>query len=99
MLQGFHRLVDVPKSFLDVPCGLTDKQLSELSSYLIGTANSIDSGLAIIGIDESLDMTDIEDALLDKECELCRGCGWWHESSDLAADDDESTGLCEDCRE
>lgn len=40
---------------------------------------------------------DIEEVLLDANIELCRGCEWWHESGELA-DDEDHIGYCSDCR-
>lgn len=33
---------------------------------------------------------------LDGEIFLCDGCGWWHEISEMA-DDEDSPGICEHC--
>lgn len=77
---------------------LTQKQLEELGNQLSGTADSIQSGLQAIGLDiDDYDATNVEDQLLDLNMEICPGCGWWAESSELVDDDGEETS-CDNCR-
>jgi hypothetical protein len=73
--------------------GLTDEQLRQLAENLMGTTDSIETALEALGLDQcDFDVTDVEDALLDYNVELCPGCSWWFDSGEL--NDGEG---CDDC--
>lgn len=76
---------------------LNHEDLQELADYLRGTAYSIQEGLDACGIDGFDD--DIEEQLLEVDCERCQVCDWWYECCELASDDEDECGICEDCRE
>lgn len=84
---------------------LTDEQLSQVVQWLSGTCNSLHRAEDHFGF--QIDVTDLEDQLLDQNIEMCKGCGWWFESGNLVPDaeedipdgfEDELIGYCEDCR-
>ena len=73
--------------------GITDDQLREIAEYLVGTCESIDTGLEMVDLNpDDFDITDVEDAILDYNVETCPGCGWWFEGGEL--NDGEG---CDDC--
>lgn len=78
---------------------MSPQQIEELAGILQGTCRSIESGVTQMGLeDDEYDTAEIEDALAD-HIELCQGCEWWHEPSELApVDDDGPVGYCDDCR-
>jgi hypothetical protein len=64
--------------------GITDDQLREIAEYLVGTCESIDTGLEMVYLNpDDFDVTDVEDAILDYNVEMCPGCGWWFEGGEL----------------
>lgn len=74
---------------------MTPEQLDQLGAYLLGTCQSVDDGLAALGLSEN---EDLEEALRDEcQVERCACCAWWCEYTELEEVDGEP--LCEDCRE
>lgn len=55
---------------------------------------SIDSAVEFLELDPDVDW---EDEMLTANMEMCLGCGWWMESSELVHEDDADTGYCEQC--
>jgi hypothetical protein len=53
--------------------------------------------LSVPAIAEKFDVDEdaIEEALLDEDCEVCPGCGWWHWSFEL----NDYDLMCDDCTE
>lgn len=77
---------------------LSDPDLYSLRQYLLGTANSLQQGLLALELDDNdYDETEIL-ADLSEEIEICNGCDWWHEVSELEFTP-EGDVLCEQCRE
>lgn len=75
---------------------LSDKEISDLKDYLIGTHLSIDAGLEMLGINDCPTTDVIEDQLLDDDgIERCDNCGWWEASS--AMEQMDCLTLCEEC--
>jgi len=60
----------------------------------IGTSDSID----YLADQLDLDITEVEEFMLDFNIEECAECGCWTESSDLLNDDDE-VDSCSGCRQ
>lgn len=73
-----------------------DEKRHELAKYLEGTCMSIETAIELLELDPSIDW---EDEILTAGIELCLGCGWWMESSELVHEDEEDTGFCEDCKD
>lgn len=73
-----------------------DNKLEGLVDYLLGTCQSLDSGLnTILGL-EFEDLT-IEDLyFIDDRTMNCSECGWWVETYYM---DEEEGDICEDCAE
>lgn len=69
---------------------------NNLARYLEGTCMSIETAVERLELDPSIDW---EDEMLTAGMELCLGCGWWMESSELVHEDEEDTGYCSDCKE
>jgi len=64
--------------------GMTDEQLKMLAENLAGTCDSIETGLEGLDLDaRDFDVTNVEDALLDYNVEICPGCDWWCDSGEL----------------
>ncbi len=74
---------------------MTHEDKKKLAGRLEGTCDSIGSALEELDLDYEVE--EVEEALLDLNIELCRGCGWWMESCELEDDDDEICGYCHDC--
>lgn len=78
---------------------MTLEEAKEKVKDILGTSRSLISFISFHDIPEEF-LEDLEDYLLDCGIELCRGCEWWHESTDLIDDEnEENTGLCYECRE
>jgi Na+-translocating ferredoxin:NAD+ oxidoreductase RNF subunit RnfB len=72
------------------------EQRETLAKYLEGTCMSIETAIEHLELDPSIDW---EDEMLTASMELCLGCGWWMESSELVHEDEEDTGYCDDCKD
>ena len=81
---------------------LTKDKKDKLFEYLEGTCNTVHSAIYHLGL--KCDTETVEEAMLDQNLELCKGCGWWHESCELTPDptdekdEDEFYGYCDQCR-
>jgi hypothetical protein len=74
-----------------------DQQLIlDIVYWLEGTRNTIAGAIDHFDLDVQDD--ELESLLEDNQCELCKGCGWWHRSWELA-DDEDRPGYCPDCLE
>ena len=74
---------------------ITDEQIHEIADTLNGTCNSIESVLERLALE--LDVSDVEDRLLDVNLERCPDCEWWCESWELVDDEGHVVG-CDSCR-
>jgi len=74
---------------------LSREELQQVSDELEGTCRSVESVLEQLGL--AADPTEVEDQLVDLNLELCPGCGWWMESSELIDANDNVVG-CDQCR-
>ncbi|MFM9270908.1 hypothetical protein ACJ7V3_11675 [Halomonas elongata] len=74
---------------------ISEAQKAEVAYYFEGSCNSVDA----FEDDPDIPLTDdqVTDILLEKEIEMCSGCGWWLHQADLEEVDGEV--LCTDCRE
>lgn len=67
---------------------------SEVYNYVYGSCNPDLSWVAEqLGVDDS----DVEDALLDLNLELCTMCGWWADCSEM--DNIDGEAICSDCQD
>jgi predicted Zn-ribbon and HTH transcriptional regulator len=71
--------------------------LNKVANYVLGTCKNPSTVIEYFNLD--VDENDIEDLLLDVNIEMCEGCGYWFESSDLIDDDMENPGYCNQCRD
>jgi hypothetical protein len=77
---------------------ITDEQIDQIKSELLGTCQSLIYVLEKLDIDASLE--EAEDRLLDGDSvELCMVCNWWHESCCLEYSDELGGGICDQCQE
>ena len=64
---------------------LNAEQLDELVSYLLGSTNTLNQGLALLELTvEQLDPSSFDD--IDSDAFLCDWCGYWCDSSDNCGD-------------
>ena len=54
--------------------------------------------LVQIAVKYAIPEDEVEESLLDAGIEVCVGCGWWFEVSELVDDEDENEGYCAECR-
>lgn len=74
------------------------REVLEQAAYdLRGTCETLEA--YIERLDLPIDSETLEDELLNVSTEICGGCGWWHEVSDLEFDEARNCGLCDQCRE
>jgi len=76
---------------------ITEHQLEDISEMLNGTCDSIESALSRLDLEDKLDVSEVEDRLLDVNLERCPHCEWWCESGELVDDDGNVVG-CDSCR-
>ena len=77
--------------------GLTEQQLDQLGHILRGTAKSVEDALDSMGLDSgAFEVSDVESDLADL-AETCAGCGWSFEPGELAQEEEEDVGYCDDC--
>lgn len=72
-----------------------DFDVHELIESLQGTCTTIEEHLPE-GM-EWEDLTDEDHTQIDLEIFRCEECGWWHEISDMAEDENDEH-FCKDCR-
>ena len=76
---------------------IDDETLAEVGQYLQGSCKSTLDAIEHFGL--SIEEGLLEQRLLDVEVEICVNCHWWHEVCELEYVEDESGGVCEQCRE
>jgi len=78
---------------------LPKDKVQEVAEILMGTTMSVEAAAGKAGLDEDdyQDDADALDQLIDY-VERCEGCEWWCEPGELADDDDDLCGLCDDCK-
>lgn len=77
---------------------LSEDQVTQLTEYLVGTTNTLEGGLLVIGIERNESDLDQETCdLIDEEIFECTLCGWWCCMHDDLADTDNGEQLCLDC--
>ena len=77
---------------------MTVNQLEKLQFHLEGTCQTLVEALCSLNYDE--DVNEVEDKLLDgvHPVEQCLECAWWFACGDLARENEEDCGYCEQCR-
>lgn len=70
---------------------LDKTQLDALEEYLVGSCNSLNGGLATLGLEyDQLDASSFD--AIDARMFLCDKCGWWYKE-----DDNAGTVTCYEC--
>lgn len=76
---------------------MNEEMRYKVAQYILGTCQTLSAVIDYFDLD--IDENEFEDELLNENVEMCQGCGWWFESSDLIDDDMENPGYCKQCRE
>lgn len=76
---------------------ITDEQLETLQADIEGTCKSLAQVIEENGLD--IDDDELQDHLLNGSAaiELCAGCGWWHQVSELEFIEELGGGYCASC--
>jgi hypothetical protein len=74
------------------PRKATPSEITEIADYLRGSCRTMSEGIEAVLGDKQIDEDDAAVRVQDVgEIELCDGCGWWCETSEM------HDGVCDDC--
>lgn len=80
---------------------LSPDQLEQLADALRDTCSTIEATMERLGF-PMVDVDEVENELIDYDCERCSECGWWFATTDLTRYDDwdpqgTTDGMCDSC--
>jgi hypothetical protein len=69
-----------------------EAKTAKLIDYLVGTCNSLDNGIFVVGIPED----QVDYAMLDEAIFCCEECNWWSETWEMST---AREGYCSECQD